>query len=243
MQSTQTQPALAFTGLHKKFDDKQVLNHIEFSVSPGEIFGLVGLNGTGKTTLINILLGLTAADAGHVQIFGENASHPSSRRHLTYLPEKLQPTANLKGMEYIRLALQAHGQKIDKPRIQTAAKSFKLDNAALPQLIRRYSKGMAQKLGLMAAFLINAPLMILDEPMSGLDPEARSAVKHAMQQAKAQGRTIFFSSHILADIEEICDKIAIMHEGSLVFLGTAHTLLQTTRQPSLEKAFLQIIGR
>lgn len=219
-----------------------VLNDVSFELHPGEIFGLIGLNGAGKTTLIKIILDLAAANSGSAQIFGEVCTSVKAREKLSYLPEKFTPSRYLKGMEYLSLALSYYGKKLDQGRARQLAADLDLDPKALDRKVGSYSKGMGQKLGLIGAFMVDQPFMILDEPMSGLDPRARIALKQVMLTARKEGKTLFFSSHILSDIDEICDRIGIIHNSKLVYLGTAGQFKPTFNENSLERAFLKAIG-
>ena len=233
---------LAIDHIDKFYGAHHVLGDISFALKPGEIFGLVGLNGAGKTTLIKILLDLTTADRGHAHIFGEPSDTVHARTKLSYLPEKFSPSRYLRGSEHLALALSYYGKKFDLAAAQALAVDLDLDPAVLTRKVGGYSKGMGQKLGLMDAFMVDQPFMILDEPMSGLDPRARIKLKDVMLRARAQGKTIFFSSHILSDIEEICDRIGIIHNSKLVYLGTAAEFKPTFQEQTLERAFLKAIG-
>lgn len=233
---------LEINNISKAYGSHQVLQDVSFSLKPGEIFGLVGLNGVGKTTLIKIILDLAAADAGEARMFGEASTTVQARKKISYLPEKFSPSRYLKGMEHLSLALSYYGQKLDKDRALQLAADLDLDPTVLTRKVGGYSKGMGQKLGLMGAFMVDQPFMILDEPMSGLDPRARIKLKDVMLRAKAEGKTLFFSSHILSDIDEICDRIGIIHGSKLVYLGTAKEFKPTFGEQSLERAFLKAIG-
>jgi len=134
--------------------------------------------------------------------------------------------------------LEYYGQRLDKGRAEAIAAKLDLDPAALGRKVRTYSKGMGQKLGLAGTFLVDVPLMILDEPMSGLDPRARVLLKDLLMEVRNAGRTIFFSSHILSDIEEICDRIGVIHDGRMVFLGTPSGFVAAHGGASLERSFL-----
>jgi ABC-2 type transport system ATP-binding protein len=231
---------LYVAGVSAAYDKKTVLTDISFALVPGEIFGLVGLNGAGKTTLIRSILNLRTGP-GQISFFGEPNAASKSRRHLIYLPERFHPPVQLKGYEYLSIVLEYFGQSLDKARAQTIAGSLDLDPAALARKVKTYSKGMGQKLGLVGAFLVDVPLMILDEPMSGLDPRARVMLKDDLMDVRRAGRTIFFSSHILSDIEEICDRIGIIHGGRLVFLGTPAEFVAKHGGATLERSFLAAI--
>tara|TARA_R110000868_G_scaffold53617_3_gene167995 strand:- start:487 stop:1236 length:750 start_codon:yes stop_codon:yes gene_type:complete len=214
-----------------------IFEDLSLSMRAGEAFGLIGLNGAGKTTLIRSILGLRSA-SGTIELFGKPNTQPQARRNLIYLPEKFQPSPQLSGWEYLSILLDYFGQNVDKNTARTIAAGLDLDPKALDRKARTYSKGMGQKLGLVGAFLVEAPLMILDEPMSGLDPRARVLLKDRLNEAQKSGRSIFFSSHILADIEEICDRIGVLHGGRIIFDGTPHDFVARYSAQSLERAFL-----
>ncbi len=214
-----------------------VLNDISFAIQPRECFGLIGLNGIGKTTLIRSVLGLKNTE-GAISLFGIPNDNADSRRSLIYLPERFQPSPQLYGWEYLSILTAYFGQTVNHAEAQRIAAGLDLDPSALDRKVRTYSKGMGQKLGLVGTFLVAAPLMILDEPMSGLDPRARALLKDRLLEAREAGRTIFFSSHILSDIQEICDRIGVIHAGRMIFLGTPEAFLAQTGATSLERAFL-----
>ncbi len=234
---------LQFQNVSKRYGSKEILNDVSLSLQPGEIFGLIGLNGVGKTTLIKVLLDLVKADGGAANVFGVSSRHVSARSKLVYLPEKFQPSNYLTGQEYVTLTLSHYGQRVDKDAMNVMAQTLDLDPKALPRKVGGYSKGMRQKLGLLGAILCDQPLYILDEPMSGLDPLARIHLKAQLLHMKSQGKTIFFSSHILSDIDEICDRIGVIHDTALRFVGTPSEFRTTYKQDSLEKAFLAAINR
>jgi ABC-2 type transport system ATP-binding protein len=237
-----TTSPLHVQGVHKSYNKRKVLNDISFSLNSGEIFGLIGLNGAGKTTLIKILLDLIKAEQGKVDIFGIPSTHIDARRNLSYLPEKFQPSRYLKGMEYLDLALSYYGKKLNADRAKKSAEALDLNPVVLASRVGSYSKGMGQKLGLLGAFMVDAQLLVLDEPMSGLDPSARIKLKDMLLSVRKQGATIFFSSHILSDIDEICDRIGVIHEGKLFFIGTPASFKERYQDASLEKAFLKSIA-
>ncbi len=234
---TQAPAPLAVEGVSTSYGKRQILNQVSFSLVAGECFGLIGLNGIGKTTLIRSILALRSA-AGKITFFGEPNAVAKSRRHLVYLPEKFQPSPQLYGWEYLSIHLDYFGQSVDKDKARDMARGLDLDPVALDRKVKTYSKGMGQKLGLVGTLLVDAPLLILDEPMSGLDPRARVMLKDRLMEARNAGRTIFFSSHILADIEEICDRIGILHAGKIIYLGKANEFMSTMQASSLERAFL-----
>ncbi len=228
---------LSISEISAAYGKKRVFDDVSLSMRSGESFGLIGLNGAGKTTLIRSILGLRSA-SGTIELFGKSNTQPQARRNLIYLPEKFQPSPQLSGWEYLSILLDYFGQRVDKDAARAIAAGLDLDPFALDRKAKTYSKGMGQKLGLVGAFLVEAPLMILDEPMSGLDPRARVLLKDRLNEAQKAGRSIFFSSHILADIEEICDRIGVLHGGRIIFDGTPKNFVTQYAAPSLERAFL-----
>lgn len=233
---------LVVHAIHKSYAKREVLSQIDFSLNAGEIFGLIGLNGAGKTTLIKIMLDLASADSGDIKIFGEASTNIKARANLSYLPEKFQPSRYLRGMEYLDLALSYYGKKCDPELAREYAAKLDLNPLVLEARVGSYSKGMGQKLGLVGAFMADLSLLILDEPMSGLDPSARIKLKDMLLAQKKAGKTLFFSSHILSDIDEICDRIGVIHDGKLFFIGTPAEFKKKHGSDMLEKAFLNSIA-
>jgi len=231
---------LEVRGLRAGYGKRNVISDIDLSLNEGEVFGLIGLNGVGKTTLIKSILGLGEC-RGRISIFGHPAGPPRGRANLAYLPEKFLPSALLRGWEFIELTLGYFGLPLDREKARALCIGLDLDPDVLDRNVRTYSKGMGQKLGLVGTMLTGLPLLILDEPMSGLDPKARILLKDRLLEYRDAGRTIFFSSHILADIEEICGRIGVIHGGKLIFLGTPGELVARHGASSLERAFLASI--
>lgn len=218
-----------------------VIENINLTVNSGETFGLVGLNGVGKTTLIKIILGLMEASHGSVKVFGKSINDPMSKSKVAYLPEKFEPPAFLSGFEFIKFSLDLYNRTFKKEEVMKAADRISLSRSALGRRVNTYSKGMRQKTGLMGTWLTECPLLVLDEPMSGLDPRARVLVKDEILACRKKGMTVFLSSHILADMDEICDKIGVIHDGELRFMGTPAEMKKQTGKDNLERAFLKII--
>ena len=210
-------------------------------VSKGEIFGLIGLNGSGKTTLIKLILNLSAPDKGNISIFGEDCNKIASRKNIAYLPEKFQPSSFLTGEEFLTISLAYRKTTYDPEKSGIMCKNLALDQNILKKKIKQYSKGMGQKLGLISTFLSNADFYILDEPASGLDHHTRVLLKKLFLETKKSGKTILFSSHILSDIEEICDRIAIINNGKLDFIGTSQELCTKFKEQTLENAFMSLL--
>ena len=187
--------AIEIAGLCARYERVDALMDITLDVREGEILGLIGLDGAGKTTLLKAILMLIVPVAGRVLLFGQPHDQPSSRARLAYLPEKFQPPSHLCGHDFVRLSLAFYRERVSRAVSCALAEEIDLDPAALRRPIRSYSKGMAQKLGVLATLLTGRPLLILDEPMSGLDPKARILLKRQLAAARARGRTIFMSSH------------------------------------------------
>lgn len=235
-------PALAFRGVGKSFGQRVVLADVSFDVARGEALGLVGVNGAGKTTLLRALLDLAPPDAGSIALFGRSAADPDARRQLSYLAERFMAPGFTTGLELLRYLLALHDLDLDLAVAESQARALDFDVAALARPVRHYSKGMAQKLGLMACVLARRPLLVLDEPMSGLDPRARALVKRCLASQKAAGVSLFFSTHMLADVEALCDRIAVLDGGRLAYVGTQAELLRAQGASTLEEAFLSLIG-
>lgn len=234
---------LEIVGLNKNFKSNSVLQNVSLKVEKGQIFGLIGLNGVGKTTMIKIILGLLSQDSGTVKLFGEEASDKEARKKLSFLPEKFHPSQFLKGEEFLDLTCAYYGKEYVEAEAFRLARLLGLKPEVLHNRVSSYSKGMGQKLGLLSSMLVGAPFLMLDEPMSGLDPSARIALKDAMiDYVKAdKNNTIFFSSHILSDIDEICDNIAILHDSRIIYQGKPDKFKKELKEKSLERAFLKAI--
>lgn len=235
-----TKTPLVINKIHKSFKKHKVLDGVSLKVKPGTIHGLVGLNGIGKTTLIKIILGLLSEDSGEVSIFGKSNVSLIAKGNIAYLPEKFQPSPFLKGREFLKLSVEQYKKKYNHKLAVELCKTLDLDESALDKRISSYSKGMGQKLGLISIFLFNVKFLILDEPMSGLDPSARIFLKNKLKEYKDGGGTVFFSSHILADIEEIADTIDVLHDGTIHYNGDVNKFVKGSK--NLEHAFLKVIG-
>ena len=233
--------ALAVERVTTRYGKQVVLKELSLTVAEGEVVGLIGLNGVGKTTLIKSILTLVKPAAGAIRIFDRDHRDPLSRATLAYLPENFQPPGLLTGADFIRFSLSYYGRSFERAQALELADRLALDAAALDKRIRVYSKGMSQKLGLLATFMTDLPLLILDEPMGGLDPRAHILFKGLIATYRARGKTVFLSSHILADVDEMCDRIFILHDGWLAFAGTPADLKRRAGTPSLERAFLDVI--
>ncbi len=230
--------ALEFRAVSKSFGAQRVLEDVSFELARGEALGLIGVNGAGKTTLLRALLDLARADSGSIKVFGTPSFEPGARADLSYLAERFNPPGLATGLELLRYLLALHGQALNIADAETEALALDLEPAALARPVRQYSKGMTQKLGLIACILARRALLVLDEPMSGLDPRARALFKRRLAVQKALGTTLFFSTHLLLDVEALCDRIAVLDKARLVFVGTPALFLERYHAPNLEEAFL-----
>ncbi|MDP2205202.1 MAG: ABC transporter ATP-binding protein [Alphaproteobacteria bacterium] len=233
--------AIHIDGITADYGHGPVIEGISFDVQAGETFGLIGLNGAGKTTLIKIILGLMDSAAGKVEVFGRQTLDPEAKARTAYLPEKFEPPPFLSGLEFVKFSLDLYGRSYSKEAVLEAADRVALLRHALPRRVNTYSKGMRQKTGLIGTWMTECPLLILDEPMSGLDPRARVLVKDEIMKCRSRGMTVFLSSHILSDMDELCDRIAVLHDGAIQFVGTPAALREQTGQEYLERAFLKSI--
>lgn len=231
-------PALRFRGVGKSFAGVPRLDAVGLDVPTGAFYGLVGVNGAGKTTLIRCLLDANRADAGTIEIFGETSLQTSARRHLAFLPERFSAPFYLTGRDFLEAMGRLYGRQLLEVDVHQAMDALELDRDALDRPVRSYSKGMTQKLGLAACLLSGRRLLVLDEPASGLDPRARAALKTALAARHAAGTTIFLTSHALADVDEMCNRMALLHDGRLLFDGPPDALQARHGAASLEAAFL-----
>jgi ABC-2 type transport system ATP-binding protein len=240
-ESVTSATALRVEALAKRYGRLAALDGVSLEVARGEAFGLVGANGAGKTTLIKCALDLCACDSGAVQIFGVAAALPRSRRRLAYVPERFMPPHYLSCREFLELMAALARRPFDHARAAAMLEALELEGDVLGRPVRRLSKGMTQKLGLAAAFLLERDLYLLDEPMSGLDPAARVAVKSVLRRLGTAGKTLFFTSHVLADVEELCSSIAVLERGRIRFRGAPAALCARYGEPRLEGAFMRCI--
>jgi ABC-2 type transport system ATP-binding protein len=221
---------------------KVALKGLNLSVRRGEVFGFLGPNGAGKTTTMNVLLGFVNPTGGNAFLFGVNVREPIARQRIGYLPEMTYYYKFLTVEELLRFYARVFGISggETEKRINRLLRLVELE-AVRKRLIKSYSKGMQQRVGLAQALINDPDLLILDEPTSGLDPIGRMKVREIIQRLKNEGKTVFFSSHELGEVETVCDRVAILHEGELKMEGRVSDLTQKY-QTDLEKVFLRIIG-
>src|SRR5271156_1951308 len=231
-----------FPGRELRERPKLAVDGLNLQVQQGEVFGFLGPNGAGKTTTMNVLLGFVNLTAGSASIFGEDVRYPIARQRIGYLPELTYYYKFLNTEELLRFYAKIfkipRGER--EKRINDVLKLVELEGAR-KRLIKTYSKGMQQRVGLAQALINNPDLLILDEPTSGLDPLGRMKVRQIIQRLKEEGKTVFFSSHELGEVETVCDRVAILHEGKLRVEGRVSDLLQQY-QCTLENVFLKIVG-
>jgi ABC-2 type transport system ATP-binding protein len=205
----------------------EAVKGVTFAVRRGEIFGFLGPNGAGKTTTIKMLTGLIGPTSGEAYLFGHRIPSPEARRRIGFLPENPYVYPYLTPREFVELSGKLSGLSGARLRARTleVLELVKIAYAADRQ-VRRLSKGMLQRTGLAAALVSDPELLILDEPMSGLDPVGRKEVRDLIYAERDRGRTIFFSTHILSDVEAMCDRVAILREGKVVVSGALRELLR-----------------
>ena len=221
---------------------KVAVDGLCLTVNQGEVFGFLGPNGAGKTTTMNVLLGFVNATSGAAFLFGTNVREPIARQRIGYLPELTYYYKFLTTEELLRFytrIFRLPRAEADR-RIDEVIKLVELETSRKRQ-IKTYSKGMQQRVGLAQALINDPDLLILDEPTSGLDPIGRMKVREIIQRLKERGKTVFFSSHELGEVETVCDRVAILHQGQLKVEGRVRDLLEKY-QTNLEQVFLKIIG-
>ena len=213
-----TATAIRTEGLTKRYGTVDALSNLDLAVAPGEVLGYLGPNGSGKTTTIRLLLGLIRPTAGRSEIFGLDSQRQAveAHRHLSYVPGEANLWPSLTGEETLHLLGRVQGA-VDAHYRDELIDRFDLD---ITKKVHTYSKGNRQKLILVAGLMGRAELLVLDEPTSGLDPLMEQAFRHSVNEAKERGQTVFLSSHILSEVEALCDRVGILRQGVLVDIGT-----------------------
>lgn len=233
--------AIHYAGISKRYGARLVLDGIDLAVAPGAATALLGLNGAGKSTLMRMAVDLVTPDRGHVALAGRPAASPAARLQVAWLPERFVPPAHLPGLAVLDVLLRQQGVVPDPA--QTAAECARLDfdPAALTRPTGTYSKGMTQKLGIIACLLARPACLILDEPLSGLDPLARECCLARLREANTAGTTLFFSSHDLHDLAGMCGQLVVLHEARVLFDGSPAVFREATGQDCLAEAFLACV--
>jgi ABC-2 type transport system ATP-binding protein len=215
--------AIETNALNKRFGEVHAVSDLDLTVESGEVFGFLGPNGAGKSTTINILLGFLSPSSGTVRVLGKDVTEQSRavRQRLGLLPEGYEPYPNLTGREHVQSAIRSKGAD-DDPDALLDRVGLDLDDAGRPA--KEYSTGMRQRMTLAVSLVGDPDLLIFDEPSSGLDPDGVSLLREIIREETDRGATVFFSSHILEEVEKVCDRVGILNEGELVALDTIDNL-------------------
>ncbi|MBP5205127.1 ABC transporter ATP-binding protein [Candidatus Saccharibacteria bacterium] len=224
----------------KKYGDKTVLKNITFTVNDGDIFAFIGHNGAGKTTLIKAITGIHDFDEGEILINGKSIQKEpiACKEEMAYIPDNPELYDNMRAIDFINFICDMYGVSQEKreKNIKKYAKIFELENN-MNDTIDSFSHGMKQKVALIAALAHDPKVLIMDEPFVGLDPKAVFDMKEIMRQMVKDGKTIFFSTHILDVAEKLCTRVAIIKKGELIKVGSMKTI---KGDKSLEKIFLEL---
>lgn len=224
--------AIHVEGIHKTYagawrkSSREALKGVSLSIAPGETFGFIGPNGAGKSTLIKILMGALRPTVGSASIFGCDVREPEARRGLGFVPENPSLQDFLSPYEILVMGLRLHGRRVDNERKHCLYWLERFDLAAVAdRRLRGFSKGMLQRTALAHALAIKPRLLILDEPLSGLDPVGRKDVVDILDEYRGQGGTLFFSSHVLHDVERIADRFGLIHRGQLLTIRSPQEIV------------------
>lgn len=206
------QPAIEIKQLHKSYGSVKALSGVDLTIEPGEIFGFLGPNGAGKTTTVRCMLDQIRPDSGSISIFGVNPQKQpvDVKQKCSYLPGELNLESGLKVRDQLKYFVELRGNHVDWRHVEALAERFELN---LDLKIKNLSKGNKQKVGVVQALMHKSELLILDEPTSGLDPLMQQEVLNALKEAKQAGATVFFSSHIISEVEAIAERVAIIRKG------------------------------
>jgi ABC-2 type transport system ATP-binding protein len=235
--------ALSFSNLAYQVGELEILKSLDLVVPRKSYFALAGVNGAGKSTLIKLALDLIRPTEGsEIRIFGQCNQEPNCRQQIAYLPEKSEVKRNVTAWHYLEFIASTYHQKLDRQAVKLLAEKLDFPVDRLGSTVIKFSKGMAQKLGLLSCFMLNREMIILDEPLSGLDPSARYHFKQFLREEKTKQRTLFYSTHMLADAEEICDQFAILHQGKIKYVGTPLACMQKFDAETLEQAYMACIS-
>ncbi len=219
-------PAISIQGLVKRYGRLTAVSNLSLEVSEGEIFGFLGLNGAGKTTTIRILLDLLRPNSGTATVMGHDCrrSGLKVRELVGYLPGEVDLYGDLTGREILDLFARLHRRPVSQQGRHELQRRLGLPEADTRRKIREYSTGMRRKLGLILAFQGDAPLLILDEPTEGLDPLMQESFYDLLSEVRRRGRTVFMSSHVLSEVERVCDRIGLIRMGELALLSSVEDL-------------------
>lgn len=231
--------------LSKSYNGKvKAVDSVSLTINDGEIFGFLGPNGAGKTTTIKMITGIADMDGGEIRINGiNNRENPiEAKKQFAYVPDSPDMFLRLKGIEYLNFMADMYEvpKEARKDKIQKLSERFEM-SSALGDQIQSYSHGMRQKIVIMGALIHDPKVWILDEPMTGLDPKSSYILKEMMREEADSGKTVFFSTHVLDVAEKICDRVAIINKGKILFCGTIEEMRDHFKaNESLEKMFLEL---
>jgi len=235
--------AVSLANLSYSISGVDILRTLNFDIAVNSYFAIAGVNGAGKSTLIKLILDLMRPTGGsEIKIFGQQNRNTGCRERLAYLPEKFDVKKTVSGWQYLQFVTSIYKMVLDKNTACSLAEKLDFPVDRLKSKIGSYSKGMVQKLGLISCFILDRELLILDEPLSGLDPRARFHFKNLLLEEKQKGRTMLYSTHMLADAEEICDQFGILHQGEIKYIGTPAGCMQSYQTDTLEQAYMQCIS-
>lgn len=235
---------IEISDLTKRFGSKIAVNKISFNVRSGEIFGFLGPNGAGKTSTIKMIVGLMSPNEGEIEVAGVNViSDPlESKRKFSYVPDNPDIYDNMTGLQYLNFLSDIYNLSKDerKERIKRYSDEFEM-TGNLNDYISGYSHGMKQKICLIGALIHEPEVFILDEPMVGLDPKSAFRLKELMRDRCNNGKSVFFSTHVMEVAEKICDRLAIIKEGKIIAMGTLDEIKEQAKdEGSLEQIFLEL---
>lgn len=228
----------------KKYGNKIAANDVTFEVKPGEIFGFLGPNGAGKTTTIKAIVGLLKPDSGKISVSGVDVSNDSveSKKKFTFVPDNPDIYESMTGYQYLNFLANVYevSEEERKARVKKYAGLFEIEGD-LNDYIQGFSHGMKQKVALIGALISDPDVLILDEPMVGLDAKSAFNLKQLMRERCDNGKSVFFSTHVMEVAEKICDRLAIIKNGSILFTGSLEELRrQDNSNDSLEQIFLEL---
>lgn len=232
---------IEFEAVDWSYGKQRVFTALNLKIDEGKYCALAGANGAGKSTLIQLLLGLLLPQQGSIRVFGDLARRDAARLQWVYLPERFQLSRAVCGQDYLDLIAGLY--RLPKPQgyVAELCEELEFKSADLRRPVKSYSKGMMQKLGLIGCLLPEPKLMVLDEPLSGLDPRARVRLKQALLRRQKRGMSVFYSTHLLTDAAEVCNDLVILEQGQVLFHGSPEQCMQRYQAHNLEQAYMQAL--
>ena len=221
------EPVVQTTNLSFYYGACRGIDDVNLTVERGEVFGFLGPNGAGKTTTLRLLMDVIRPSRGRATIFGLDCSREgvAVRKHVGYLPGELNLEPGMRASTFLDLVAALHGRRVDPQYRRELCRRLDLDSS---RRMGEYSRGNKQKIGIVAAFMVRPDLLILDEPTSGLDPLVQQTVLDMVRETRGEGRTVFFSSHILPEVEAVCDRVGIIRAGRLIEVDLIEALTKQT---------------